>query len=77
MIRDNLRRTLVFASALQVLGADHAIARSLEKAVRQRDGEAYKAAEAAIDTLPEEQRSALLERFEGLCHQLPDEANAA
>ncbi len=77
MIPDNLHRTLLFASALQVLGANHVIARSLEMAVQLRDADALLEAEEAIEALAEEERRELLERFEGLCQQLPIEAIAA
>ena len=77
MIPDNLHRTLLFASALQVLGANHAIARSLEMAVQQRDADALLVAEKAIEALAEEERRELFERFEDLCQQLPIEALAA
>ena len=77
MIPDNLRRTLLFASALQVLGANHAIVNSLEMAVQQRDADALLEAEEAIEALAEEERRKLLERFDGLCQQLPIEALAA
>ncbi len=77
MIPDNLRRTLLFASALQVLGAKHAIVHSLEMAVQQRDADALLKAEEAIEALAEEERRELLERFDGLCQQLPIEALAA
>ncbi len=77
MIPDNLRRTLLFASALQLLGAEHEVARRLEAAVQQRDAADLAAAEAAIETLGESERLALLVRLEELCDQLPSEALAA
>ena len=75
-MNDNLRRTLLFASALQVLGDNHTIVQSLEQAVRQRDNEAFRAAEAAIASLSEDQSRELSERFENLCRCLPREALA-
>ncbi len=77
MIPDNLRRTLLFASALQLLGAEHEVARRLEAAVQQRDAADLAAAEAAIENLGESERLALLVRLEELCDQLPSEALAA
>ncbi len=77
MIPDNLRRTLLFASALQLLGAEHEVARRLEAAVQQPDAADLAAAEAAIENLGESERLALLVRLEELCDQLPSEALAA
>ncbi len=46
-------------------------------AVQQRDADALLEAEEAIEALAEEERRELLERFDGLCQQLPIEALAA
>ena len=74
---DNLRRTILFASALQVLGSEHDTARRLEIAVRQRDPADILTVEAAIEELPSDERSALLARFKELCGEVPREALAA
>ena len=75
-MNDSLRRTLMFASALQALGSDHTVAQSLEQAVCQRDNGAFWAAEAEIEALPEDERRELSERFESLCQCLPSEVPA-
>lgn len=73
-VPDNLRHTLLFASALQVLGADHELTCHLEDVVRERD---RKPANEKISHLPNDEREQLLARFEELMCQLPEEARAA
>lgn len=73
-VPNNLRHTLLFASALQVLGADHDLTRHLEDVVRQRDSEPL---DDKIVHLPGDERQQLLARFEELLCQLPEEARAA
>jgi hypothetical protein len=74
MMTASLRHTLLFASALQVLGADHEVSCMLERAVQTRDPEAVKAAERAIEGLNETDLQTLLDRFDGLWGDLPVEA---
>jgi hypothetical protein len=74
MVPNNLRHTLLFASALQVLGTDHNLTRHLEDVVRERD---RKPANDEIVRLPNDEREQLLARFEELMCQLPEEARAA
>ncbi len=74
---DNLRHTLLFASAQQILGLYHNTTRHLELAVQRRDAEAIDAAEREIERLPDEVSKALFTRFEELLCQLPKEARAA
>ena len=76
-MNQTLHQTLLFASALQVLGADHEIARLLEHAVRTRDPEAMAAGERAIEKLDEPDRKALFDRLDGLWGELPVEVRAA
>jgi hypothetical protein len=77
MMTASLRHTLLFASALQVLGADHEVSRMLERAVQTRDPDAVTAGERAIEGLDETDRQTLLDRFDGLWGDLPVEARAA
>ena len=77
MLPENLHRTLLFASALQVLGGDHAIAKLLQQAVQRGDEQAWQIAEKAIKALSEDERQVLMERYDQLCEQLPREAFAA
>jgi len=77
MLPEKLQRILMFASALQVLGDDHQIARNLERAVRHGDDRAWQMATLKIDDLPKDQRLSLNQRFAQLCQQLPQEAFAA
>ena len=74
---DNLRHTLLFASAQQILCLDHNTTRHLELAVQRRDAEAIDAAEREIERLPDEVSKALFTRFEELLCHLPEEARAA
>ena len=76
-VQDNLRHTLLLASALQVLRPEHRVIQRLEDAVRRRDEDAIGAAEQAIDGLRVSERKEVLKRFDDLCAQLPDEALAA
>ncbi len=74
---DNLRHTLLLASALQVLRPDHRVVQRLENAVRRRGEDAINATEQAIDRLRTSEREEVLRRFDDLCAQLPDEVLAA
>ncbi len=76
-VQDNLRHTLLLASALQVLRPDHRVIQWLEDAVRRCGEDATGAAEQAIDGLHASERKEVLKRFDDLCGQLPDEALAA
>lgn len=76
-VPDNLRHTLLLASALQVLRPDHRVIQRLEDAVRRRGEDAIGAAEQAIAGLSTSQRQEVLKRFDDLRAQLPEEALAA
>ena len=76
-VQDNLRHTLLLASALQVFRPDHQVIQRLEDAVRRRGDDAIGAAEQAIDGLCASERKVVFKRFDDLCSQLPDEALAA
>ncbi len=76
-MQDNLRHTLLLASALQVFRPDHRVVQRLEDAVRRRGDDAIGAAEQAIDGLHASERKEVLKRFDDLCGKLPDEALAA
>ena len=76
-MQDNLRHTLLLASALQVLRPDHRVIQCLEDAVHRRGENAISAAERAIAGLRTSERDEVLRRFDDLCAQLPDEALAA
>ena len=71
---DTLRPTLLFASALKVLGPEHDLTRLLEGVVRERD---KKPVNDEIVRLPNDEREQLLARFEELMCQLPEEVRAA
>ena len=73
-MQDNLRQTLLFASALQVLGPDHIVAKRLETVVRKHGGRRIVAAQQLIDELPTDQRDELMQRYDSLRSQLPYEA---
>ena len=74
---DNLRHTLLLASALQVLRPDHRAVQHFQDAVHQRGEGAISTAKIAIDGLHKNERDEVLSRFEDLCVLLPDEALAA
>ena len=74
---DNLRQTLLLASALQILRPDHKAVQYFQDAVRQRSEGAISTAKQAIDVLHTSERDEILSRFEDLCVLLPDEVLAA
>jgi len=74
-VQDNLRQTLLFASALQVLGPDHNVARRLENILRERGAKLVVAAQRLIEGLPAHEREKLMRRYDDLRSQLPDEAH--
>jgi hypothetical protein len=76
-VQDNLRQTLLFASALQVLGPNHKVSKRLESTVRKHGGKLIVSAQQLVDELPRDQREKFLQRYDYLCRQLPDEALAA
>ena len=76
-VPDNLRHTLLLASALQVLRPDHRAVQYFQDAVRQRGEGAISTAKQAIDVLHTSERDEILSRFEDLCVLLPDEVLAA
>ncbi len=76
-VPDNLRHTLLLASALQVLRPDHRAVQYFQDAVRQRGEGAISTAKQAIDVLHTSERDEILSRFENLCVLLPDEVLAA
>lgn len=73
-MQDNLRQTLLFASALQVLGPDHEVAKRLESVVRRQGRKLFVAAQQSLDELPTDQSEELMQRYDSLRSQLPDEA---
>ena len=76
-VPDNLRHTLLLASALQVLRPDHRAVQLLLDAVRQRDEGAISIAKQALDGPPYIEREEIFSRFEDLRVLLPEEALAA
>jgi len=76
-VPDNLRHTLLLASALQVLRPDHRAVQYFQDAVRQGGEGAISTANQAIDGLHTSERDEILSRFEDLCVLLPDEVLAA
>ncbi len=74
---DNLRHTLLLASALRKFGPDHRAVELLQNAVRQRGKGAISTASKAIEELHSNEREEMLSCFEDLCALLPDEAQAA
>ena len=73
-MQDDLRQTLLFASALQVLGPEHNVAKRLESVVRSNGRKIGNAVQQVIEELPTDQREKLIRRFEYLRSQLPDQA---
>ena len=76
-VPDNLRHTLLLASALQVLRPNHRAVQYFQDAVRRRGEDAISTAKQAIDGLHTNERAEVLSCFEDLCALLPDEALAA
>ncbi len=76
-VPDNLRHTLLLASALQVLGPDHRAVQYFQDAVSQRGEGAISTAKQAIEVLHTSERDEILSRLEDLCVLLPDEVMAA
>ena len=76
-VPDNLRHTLLLASALQALRPDHCAVQHFQHAVLRRGKDAINTAKQAIDGLDTKERDEVLSRFEDLCALLPDEALAA
>ncbi len=76
-VPDNLRHTLLLASALQILRPDHRAVQYFQDAVRQRGEGAISTAKQAIDVLHTSERDEILSRFENLCVLLPEEVLAA
>ncbi len=76
-VPDNLRHTLLLASALQILRPDHRAVQYFQDAVRQGGEGAISTAKHAFDGLRTSERDEILSRFENLCVRLPDEVLAA
>ncbi len=76
-VPDNLRHTLLLASALQILRPDHRAVQYFQDAARQRGEGAISTAKQAIDVLHTSERDEIFSRFEDLCVRLPDEVLAA
>ena len=76
-VPDNLRHTLLLASALQILRPDHRAVQYFQDAVRQRGEGAISTAKQAIDVLHTSERDEIFSRFEDLCVRLPNEVLAA
>ncbi len=75
-VPDNLRHTLLLASALQILRPDHRAVQYFQDAARQRGEGAISTANQAI-VLRTTERDEIFSRFEDLCVLLPDEVLAA
>ena len=71
MINACITHTLLFASALQVLGENHEISLLLKRAVDSRDPEIIAEGKSAIESLSESDRHMLFDRFNELLSQLP------
>ena len=67
---ENLRHTLLFASALQLFGAEHQLTRRLEENLKRRK---QSTVDDAITRLPSDMREKLLARYKELACQLPRE----
>jgi hypothetical protein len=65
----NLRRTLLLASALQVLGPKHAFTTNMERLLSNSD--CSETEDAMLDKLPERDKTALLDRYEIILNDLP------
>ena len=65
---DNLRRTLLFASALQVLGPQHDFTVTMERLLT---GSVDETEDDAVDRLPEDEQVILLDRYRSLVVDLP------
>ena len=70
---DNLRRTLLFASALQVLGPKHDFTVTMERLL---SGSVDEAEDDAVDRLPKDEQDVLLNRYRALVSDLPMRASA-
>ena len=76
-VPDDLRHTLLLASALQILRPGRRAVQCFQDAVRQRGEGAISTAKHAIDVLHTSERDEILSRFEDQCVLLPDEVLAA
>ena len=65
---DNLRRTLLFASALQVLGPQHDFTVTMERLL---SGSVDETEHDAMDRLPKREQDVLLDRYRALVGDLP------
>ena len=65
---DNLRRTLLFASALQVLGPKHDFTVTMEQLL---SGSVDETEDDAVGRLPRGEQDVLLDRYRALVGDLP------
>ena len=65
---DNLRRTLLFASALQVLGPQHDFTVTMERLL---SGSVDDTEDDAVNRLPKGEQGILLDRYRTLVGDLP------
>lgn len=70
----NLRRTLLFASALQVLGAKHDFTVAMQRLLSGSGGDDTE--DTMLKRLPEGERAPLLDRYQSLVGDLPVTAAA-
>ena len=70
---DNLHRTLLFASALQVLGPKHDFTVAME---RMLSGSSDEAEDDLMDCLSKLQQDVVLDRYRALVSDLPMAASA-
>ena len=70
---DDLRRTLLFASALQVLGPKHDFTVTMERLL---SGSVDETEDDAVDRLPRGEQDVLLDRYQALVSDLPMRASA-
>ncbi len=77
MLPESLRRSLLLASALQALGHNHPFAVRLDRALKSGCPEAFGEAEADVAALSDDERLAVLARFEALCDEFTGQLKAA
>ena len=71
----NLRRTLLFASALQVLGPTHGFTAMMQQLLSGTDDD--DAENAVLERLPDSERFVLLDRYQTIVSDMPINIAAA
>ena len=75
---DNLRRTVLYAAALQALGSSHTFTNALEGMLsRSVLSDRGSSADDELSALPDADRGKVLERYRAICRNLPIDQMAA